>query len=180
MAMLDSLKNLFRKPESKVGGITIFFLQKKLERFSDEQLSLAMQRGWRREYDEQNFYGMSTFDGEGGLLKFNAMFFPLQHFDRRVDANALGEDEMPPWADHNAYTSFGYKCPGGIPVGESRDRFYCLLGLFCAELLSDNTQALFFVEDRVILRFDSWLTSELRSGKKWNPKQLLSLQTREA
>jgi hypothetical protein len=152
-----------------------------LERFSSEQLSLAMQRGWRKPYDPTRFFGMSIDDGEGGLLKFNlsngaAIFFPLQHFDRRVDAALLGDKELPPWAVHSAHTSFGYKCPGGIPEGENRDKMFSLLGLFCAELLGKNTQALLFVEERVVIRYDAWLVDVLRSGKKWNPSQLLGTQ----
>jgi hypothetical protein len=177
MPKFDALKNLFRKSTPEVSGISIFFLQKKLERFTDDRLSLAMQRGWRKEYDSTNFYGMSTFDGEGGLLKYNAMFFPLQHFDRRVDTSYFGNREMPRWAVHNAYTSFGYKCPGGIPPGELRNKVHCLLGLFCAELLNDNTSALLFVEDNVLLRYDSSLVKLLRSTPKWNPAQLLEAQT---
>jgi hypothetical protein len=177
MPSFDTLKSFFRKPVPEASGISIFFLQKKLQRFSGDQLSVAMQRGWRKKYDSTNFYGMSIFDGEGGLLKYNAMFFPFQHFDRRVDATDFGDKEMPQWAAHNAYTSFGYKCPGGIPEGEIRDNMYCLLGLFCAELLSENTSALFFLEEHVLLRYDSSLVKRLRSGQKWNPVQLLTAQT---
>ncbi|WP_433974113.1 hypothetical protein [Tunturiibacter lichenicola] len=176
MFKYGSLKNLFRKPDPEVSGISVLFLQKKLERFSDEQLSLAMQRGWGKKYDSTNFYGMSTFDGEGGLLKYNAMFFPFQHFERRVDAGEFGESEIPVWAEHNAYTSFGYRCPGGIPAGEVRDKMYWLIGRFCSELLGDNTQALLFVEDQIVLRYDSCLINEFRSVKKWNPEQLAAAQ----
>jgi hypothetical protein len=176
MANLKSLTSIFRKKPPEVSGITIYFLQRRMERFSDEQLSLAMQRGWRKPYDEQTFYGMSTFDGEGGLLKFNAMFFPLQHFERRLDSSVLGTNELPRWADHTAYTSFGYACPGGIPEGKLRETFYTLLGRFCAALLNDNTKALYFVEDRIFLRYDPWLVNELRSRERWNPRLLSELQ----
>jgi len=170
------LKNLMRKPKPEVSGITIFFLQKKLERFSDEQLSMAMQRAWRKPYDSTNFYGMSTFDGEGGLLKYNAMFFTFQHFDRRIDASYFGDREIPQWAEHNAYTSFGYKCPGGIPQGKVRAKMHLLLGCLCAELLGKNTSALFFVEDCVLLRYDTVIKRRLRSKPEWNPGDLLEEQ----
>jgi hypothetical protein len=178
MLKFDSLKNFFRKPTPRVSGISILFLQERLERFTDEQLSLAMQRGWRKAYDPTNFYGMSTFDGEGGLLKYNAMFFTLQHFERRVDAASFGDSEIPRWAVHNAHSSFGYACPGGIPEGEIRDKMFCFLGLFCVELLGDNTQALLFREDRVVVRYDAWLVHELRSWKTWNPRQLSAAQAK--
>jgi hypothetical protein len=180
MLNFEPMRTLFRKsvPKPEVSGITIFFLQKRLERFTDEQLSGAMQRGWRKKYDETNFYGMSTFGGQGALLKFNAMFFPFQHFERRADSSLLGDREMPLWAAHDAYTSFGYACPGGIPKGELRDRMFAMLGLFCAELLGKNTQALLFVEERVVLRYDDWLIDRLRSGKSWNPSQLLAARTK--
>ena len=174
MLKFESLKKHFRKAAPEVSGISVFFLQKRLERFTSDQLSLAMQRGRHKPYDATNFYGMSTFDGEGGLLKYNAMFFTFQHFDRRVDTASFGDNEIPQWAAHNAYTSFGYACPGGIPEGDLRDKMFCLLGLICAELLGHNTRALLFVEDRVMIPYDAWLVNEFRQGKKWNPKQLSS------
>jgi len=171
---MKKLMNLFRRTtEAKepVGGITLYFLQEKLQRFTDQELSLAMQRGWRRKYDETNFYGLSTFDGEGGLLKMDAMIFTMQHFDRRVDLSKFRKIELPVWASHSAYTSFGYGCPGGIPPGEFRDKFTGFLGLFCSALLSENTKALFFVEDAVLLRYTNELKEKLRSGKNFNPAE---------
>jgi hypothetical protein len=176
MRKLDLLKSIFRKRSPEVSGISILFLQKKLERFTDDQLSQAMQRAWRKPYDSTKFFGISMFDGEGGLLKYNAMFFTMQHFDRRVDAAVLSDAEMPSWASHNAYTLFGYSCPGGIPEGETRDKLNYLLGLFCIELLGENTQALLFREEGVVLRYDLWLQQELRSRKGWDPRQLFAAQ----
>ena len=90
MKLLDKLLRREAPEKPEVSGITIFLLQRTLERFTSERLCLAMQRGWRKPYDEVNFYGMSTFDGDGGLLKMDAMFFTMQNFNRRVRCFLFG------------------------------------------------------------------------------------------
>ena len=169
MWKLDSFKSLFSKPPaSNVSGVTILLLQKRLERFSTEQLMLAMKRGWRREHDPVTFFATSL-DGEGAVIKFNAMFITRQHCDRRIDGRQLGNQSLPAWADHAAHSSLTYACPEGIPVGETRDTFYGFLGLFCAELLSENVSALLFTEEQVLLRNSPMLKGKLQSGNKVNP-----------
>jgi hypothetical protein len=171
--MWNPLKLLKAKPK-ELSGITILILQRRVERFTDEQLMLAMQRAWGRKRDETNFYGMSTFDGEGGLLKMDAMFFPMQHFTHRIDTSVLGERELPLWADHGAYTSFGYKCPGGLPAGKVRDTMGWLLGRFCAELLGANTVGLVFVEAKLLVPFTPASVKTLRSKAVQNPELLFA------
>jgi len=177
MWKLDSFKSLFSKPPaSNVSGVTILLLQKRLERFSTEQLMLAMKRGWRREPDPVTFFATSL-DGEGAVIKFNAMFITMQHCDRRIDGRQLGNQSLPAWADHAAHSSLTYACPEGIPVGETRDTFYGFLGLFCAKLLSENVSALLFTEEHVLLRNSPTLKMRLQSGNKVNPL-LLSVASR--
>jgi hypothetical protein len=169
MWKLGSLKSLFSKPPaSNVSGVTILLLQKRLESFSTEQLTLAMKRGWRREHDPVTFFATSL-DGEGAVIKFNAMFITMQHFDRRIDGRQPGDQSLPGWANHAAYSSLTYACPGGIPLGEIRDTFYGFLGLFCAELLRENVSALLFTEEHVLLRNSPMLKGKLQSGNKVNP-----------
>jgi hypothetical protein len=169
MWKLASLKTLFGKPPaSNVSGVTILLLQKRLERLSTEQLTLAMKRGWRREHYPVTFFATSL-DGEGAVIKFNAMFITMEHCDRRIDGRQLGDQSLPAWADHAAHSSVTYACPGGVPVGETRDTFYGFLCLFCAELLSENVSALLFTEEHVLLRNSPKLKRELQSGKKVNP-----------
>ena len=119
MWKLDSLKSLSSKPPAgSLSRVTILLLQKRLERFSTEQLTLAMKRGWRQEHDPVTFFATSL-DGEGAVIKFNAMFITMQHCDRRIDGRQLGDQSLPSWADHAAYSSLTYACPGGIPVGKT-------------------------------------------------------------
>jgi hypothetical protein len=131
-----------------------------------------MERGWRREHDPVEFFATTLGDGEGAVIKFNGMFITMQHFDHRLDTSALGDQELPKWAIYGAHSSLTYACPGGIPVGETRDQFYCFLGLLCAELLSENVLGLLFTEERALIRNHPLLVQELRSGNSVNPIRL--------
>ena len=173
--MWKPLHHFFKRSSKEaVSGITIFILQKKLQRFTNEELSHAMQRAWGRTYDATRFYGMSTFDGEGGLLKMNDMFFTMQHFDRKVDGSVLNGRELPLWAEHAAYTSFGYSCRGGIPPGKVRDQLGWLIGRLCAELLGQNTAALLFKEANILVPFTPAFDQKLRAEPGHNPERLFA------
>jgi hypothetical protein len=176
MWKFESLKRVLRKPpKTEVSGVTIIFLQKRLERFTTEQLSLAMQRGWRREHNPGTFFAISLGDGEGAVIKFNAMFITMQHFDHRLDSSVLGDQHLPVWATHSAYSTLTYACPGGIPVAETRNEFYAFLGLLCSELLSDNVLGLLFKDESVLVRNSIALEQELRSGNSLNPARLAAI-----
>jgi hypothetical protein len=157
---------------SDVSGVSIIFLQRRFESFTTERLSLAMKSGWRRDHDPVTFFATAFDDGEGAVVEFNGMFITVQHFDRRLGVSLLGGQEIPPWAVHQAHSSITYACPGGIPVGEVRERFYGLLGLLCAELIDENSSGLFFTEEQVLIRSHSSVVQELRSGKSINPARL--------
>lgn len=167
-----------RKPDSSksaeraVSGVSIIFLQERFESFTTERLSQAMKKGWRRDLDPVKFFATSVSDGEGAVIKLNEMFITMQFFDRRLDTSALGGQELPQWASHRAHSSITYACPGGIPVGEIRDQFYSLLGLLCAELIDENIVGLLFTEEQVLIRSQSALVQELRSGSSINPTLL--------
>jgi hypothetical protein len=171
-------KFLSRKPgppksaEGEVSGVSIIFLQKRFESFTTGQLTQAMKNGWRRDPDPVTFFATSVGDGEGAVIKLGGMFITMQFFDHRLDASALGSQELPQWAFHQAYSAITYACPGGIPVGEVRDQFYGLLGLLCAELIDENVLGLFFTEEQVMLRNQPSLVQELRSGNNISPTRL--------
>jgi hypothetical protein len=168
------LERLFKraKPEREPTGVSILLLQKRLERFSTEQLNVAMQRGWRRNYDSQAFFASSIFDGDGAVLKVGTFFVTMRHFDRRLEAKELGDLELPNWAVHSAYSSIEYKCPDGVPEGKLREQMYGFLALLCAELLTDNNSGIFFLEERVAISSDSSLRDKLRCGEPLNPHAL--------
>jgi hypothetical protein len=113
---------------SHVSGVSIIFLQKRLERFTTEQLSLAMKRGWRREHDPVEFFATTLGDGEGAVIKFNGMFITMQHFDHRLDTSALGDQELPKWALYGAHSSLTYACPGVFPSERLEISFIAFLG----------------------------------------------------
>ena len=161
-----------KSAESEVGGVSIVLLQKRYESFTTKRLTQAMMDGWRRNPDPVTFFATSVADGEGAVLKLNGMFITMLFFDHRLDASALGDLELPRWAVHGAYASITYACPGGVPAGELRDLFYGLLGLLCAELMSDNVSGLFFTEEMVLLSNQPAILQELRSGNSINPARL--------
>jgi hypothetical protein len=157
------LRRLFRTIRPEPTGISILLLQKRLNRFSTEELNLAMQRGWRRDHDPQKFFASSIFDGDGAVLKVGTFFVTMRHFDRRLETN---------WALHSGYSSVEYNCPTGVPEGEQRDFMYGFLALLCAELLTDNSSSIFFLEERVAVPNDSQVRDRLRSGQPLNPHTL--------
>jgi hypothetical protein len=166
------LKRLFQKKKTEPTGISILLLQKRLNRFSTEELNSAMKRGWRRDYDPQRFFASSIFDGDGAVLKVGTFYVTMQHFDRRLEAKQLGDLELPIWAVHSGYSSVEYKCRTGVPEGEQRDFMYGFLALLCAELLTENSSGVFFLEERVAIPNDSQFRDRLRSGRPLNPHTL--------
>ena len=166
---MDVLNRLFRRDNPEPTGVSILLLQKRLKRFSTEELNVAMQRGWRRAYDSQAFFASSIFDGDGAVLKVGTFYVTMRHFERRLEAEELGDLELPNWAVHSGYSSIEYKWPGGVPEGEQRDFMYGFLALLCAELLTENSSGIFFLEDRVAIPHGSQFRERLRSGQPLNP-----------
>jgi len=157
------LKRLLWKDKKEATGVNILLLQKRLVRFSTEQLNAAMQRGWRRSYDPQKFFACSIFDGDGAVLKVGTFFVTMRNFDRRLERKELGDFELPNWAVHLGYSSVEYKCQGGVPKGELRDNIYGFLALLCAELLTDQSSGIFFLETRCDHKqFPAWAEAAFR------------------
>jgi hypothetical protein len=166
-------KHLFhrQRPEPSATGIRILIMQKRLDRFSTERLNAAMQRGWHRAHDTQAFFAKSIFDGDGAVLKVGKSYVTMQHFDRKLGRAELGDCQLPSWAaSHSGYSSVEYKCREGVPEGDDRDRLYAFLGLLCAELISENTFGLFFVEERIAIPNSPVLRDRLRSSQSLNPR----------
>ena len=155
---------LFAKKKAVVSGVSILVLQKRLQRYSSHDLNEAMQRAWRRDYHPQTFFATSIFDGDGALLKVNDLFVFMRHFDRRLERKEVAESAIPEWANHTSYTSVEYKCPGGVPEGEVREKMYGFLGLLCGQLCSEGTTAIFFIEERIFIRNTDALRERLSSG----------------
>jgi hypothetical protein len=106
------------------------------------------------------------------VLKVGTFYVTMQHFDRRLERKELGDMELPNWAVHSAYSSVEYKCHGGVPEGDERDKMYGFLSLVCAELLSENSSGVFFPEERVAIPNCAGLRDRLRSGQTLNPRAL--------
>ena len=144
-------------------------LEKRLARFSTERLNHAMERAWKRKHDPEKFFAVSIFDGDGAVIKVGSSFFTILHFERWVGSGVLGEQELPEWGIHSAYSSIECKCPGGVPEGETRHTIYGFLGLLCAELVTFDTVGIMFAEERIVLQNTPALCKRLRSGDPINP-----------
>jgi hypothetical protein len=171
MGYLKSLERFFGKRTPAATGITILLLQRRMESFSTERLQAAMESGWRRKHDPVSFFA-TNLDDEGAVLKLGQMFITMLFSDRRVGTDELGAKQLPHWAEHSAHASLSYKCPGGVPAGEERDKLYALLGLLAAELLDSNVSGLLFVEEQILIPNTPELSANLRSGSPQNPVAL--------
>jgi hypothetical protein len=116
MAALKRLLSRFkRKPE--VSGVSVAILQKRLERYSDDRLNVAMSRALGRKHDERTFFALSIFDGDGAVIKIDRLIIGIQHFDRRIYGAYLGNNELPAWAEHSAHSVIEFRVPGRPPRG---------------------------------------------------------------
>jgi hypothetical protein len=172
MAVPGIFKHFFGKRPPPATGISIILLQRRVEAFSTERLQAAMERGWRRKHDPVTFFA-TNLDNEGAVLKLGKMFVTMLFEDRRVGMDDLGTTELPSWAAHAAHASLSYKCPGGVPAGEVREKLYAWLALIAAELLDANISGLLFVEERILVPNRPGLAAALRSGQPLNPASLL-------
>jgi hypothetical protein len=173
--MMGTLKRLLsrfrRQPE--LAGVTMAVLQKRLERYSTERLNEVMSRALKRKHDPKAFWALSIFDGDGAMIKIDRLSIGIQHFDRRIDSKCLGEGELPTWAAHNAHSVVEYKCPGGLPDIDTRQKVYGLLGLLCAELMDSNVTALVFVDEHVAVPNSLSTLQGLRTYAPLNPRSLM-------
>jgi hypothetical protein len=165
------LSRFKRKPE--VSGVSVAILQKRLERYSDDRLNVAMSRALGRKHDERTFFALSIFDGDGAVIKIDRLIIGIQHFDRRIDGAYLGNNELPAWAEHSAHSVIEFKCPGGLPEADGREAVYGLLGLICVELVDANVTGLVFVNENVIAPNSPATLQGLRSYRPLNPKSLV-------
>jgi hypothetical protein len=99
--------------EPTASGIVVFLLQDRLKRFTTEQLNIAMQTAWHRPYEPTTFFATTT-GNDGAVIKFGAAFYPIIYSDQRLEADALGQFELPHWADHRATTRFSMEFPAEL------------------------------------------------------------------
>jgi len=167
---------LFKRKQAdetpKASGITVFLLQDRLERFTNEQLTRAMQAAWHRPYDPVTFFS-KTLGDEGAVIKMNATYYPIIHRDDRLTSEELGEREIPSWADHRATSNISAKFPGGIP-NDLLPQSYWILGVLVAELASASTRALYFQEAGVFVPLTSTVVARMKMPQEYLPEQLLS------
>ena len=171
MAFFKKLAGSLWKKVPAVSGITVILLQRRIQPFSTDQLQAAMERGWKRKHHPVSFFAVNL-DDEGAVVKLGKMFITMLFSDRRVATGELGAKELPAWAEHSAHVTLSYKCPGGIPDGQDRDKLYALLGLLAAELLDRNVVGLLYVDEQILVPNTPELSVSLRSGHPHSPVDL--------
>ena len=167
--------NLFKRKKINeppdTTGITIFLLQNRLERFTTEQLNLAMQTAWCRPHAPGTFFATTVGD-EGAIVKVNEAFYPIIHQDYRLTSEELGECTVPSWADHHAASSILAKFPGGVS-DEKLPMLYGFLGLLVGQLATTSTRALFFKEAGVFVPATPEVIARLKTPAEYLPASLL-------
>lgn len=145
-------------------------LQRRLERFTTERLNNAMREGWKRPIADGTFFA-TNLDGDGAVLKFNATFYTIQHADRHLGQEELGELSLPGWVKHSGFSSLRAALPGGIP-DDLLPTMYGFLGLIVAQLMSNDTVGLFFKEAGTFVPNTEALRTRLQSAEHFTPPML--------
>jgi hypothetical protein len=155
-------------------GLNVCLLQKKLQRYSTEQLNAAMQTAWNRPYESLTFFGMSL-DNEHGLIKFNDFYIPIFFQDRRLDSGELDGLQLPSWTHHNAFCRISF-IPGGegLPTIEERHRFTGFISLLCLELANEMTTSFYFMEDRVFVAKELLTKDAIFKCSSFDPRLVAS------
>ncbi len=167
------LKRLFPgKPRRRNTGVSLFLLQRKLDRFTDVQLDRAMQKAWKKEYDPVEFFSVAIPQEHGAMIHAFGAEISVRHFDYPLDWKRLGEGTLPFWASHEGYTDIEYRCPQGAPDDFRRLQMYRGLAMLTAELASDDTAAFFFPFEEVLLPNSEAVAKAFRTKGPLDPVEL--------
>lgn len=141
----------FGKPRRRTTGVSLFLLQRRLDRFTDAQLDRAMQKAWKKEYDPKEFFSVAIPHEHGAIIHAFGAEISIRHFDYAADWKRLGEGKLPFWAEHEGFTVIEYLCPQGEPDDLRRLQMYRGLSMLTAELATEDTAAFFFPLEQVLL-----------------------------
>ncbi|HEY3929013.1 MAG TPA: hypothetical protein VGL89_11600 [Candidatus Koribacter sp.] len=161
---------LFPKKAPIPSGLSVLLLQRKLSKFSTVELNRAMQRAWRQKHDPTHFCAYPGNELDCPLLKAFGEIFKITYSAKPLDPETLNL-ELPPWGFHTSYTMVQYDCPR-LPEDSERKKMYCLLGLLCHELITDETAGFYFSQERVFARNTMKLQFMLASGRPFDPLEL--------
>ncbi|HEY3927119.1 MAG TPA: hypothetical protein VGL89_01980 [Candidatus Koribacter sp.] len=162
------------KQRRRTSGVSIYLLQRHLERFTDAQLDAAMQAAWHKEYDPQEFFSVSIPQEHGAIIHAFGAEIDVSHFDYAMGWNRLGDDPLPFWAEHSGFTSLNYRC-GNEPPPDRRVQMYRGLAMLAAELATDHTAGFLFPLERVLLPNSSAVQVAFQAKGPLDPQDLTVL-----
>ena len=155
-------------------GLNVCLLQRKLQRYSTEQLNTAMQAAWHRPHDPDKFFGTSL-DNEHGLIKFSDFYIPIYFQDRRLNNDELHGLTLPVWANHCAFCQISFTPGGeGLPTIEDRHQFTGVVSLLCLELATEMTTSFYFIEDRAFVPKDHLTKEAILQSNSFDPSSVAS------
>jgi len=166
------LRGLFkRKPKRRTTGVSLFLVQRQLDRFSDAHLDRAMQDAWHKEYDAKEFFSVAIPQEHGAIIHAFGSEISVRHFDYQLDWKRLGDGPLPFWAAHTAFTVLDYRCPDE-PDDMNRLRLYRGLAMLASELASENTAGFLFPLEQVLLPNSEDVIKAFRARGPLNPFDL--------
>jgi hypothetical protein len=167
--------SILGKPRRRPPGVSVYLLQRRLERFTDARLDRAMQHAWNKEYDPREFFSVAIPQNRGAMIRAFGAEISVQHHDYPLDAIRLGDIELPFWAQHAAYSDVEYICPQGVPEDKRRLQMYRGLAMLCAELASEATAAFLFPAEQVLVPNSEAVARSFRAKGPLDPFALEAL-----
>jgi hypothetical protein len=169
------LNRLGGRKKPRPHGVSVFLLQRQLERFSTDRLDRAMQHAWNKAYDAREFFAISIPHDHGAVLRAFGAEIAVRHVDYPLDWKLLGDRTLPPWGAHEGYSVLEYRCPDGPPEDAGRMQMYRGLGMLCAELASRQTSAFFFPLEQVVVPHSVAILAAFRARGPLDPFDLEKL-----
>ena len=162
------------KAKRRSNGVSLFVLQRRLERFTDVRIDRAMQSAWKKDYDPAQFFSVAIPHNDGAIIHAFGAEIAIRHFDYAADWKRLGDGALPFWAEHSGFSVFEYRCEGE-PERPQRLQMYRGLSMLASELASEFTAAFFFPLEQVLLPNSEEVAKVFRSRGPLDPFQLESL-----
>ncbi len=171
--MLDPLP--VPRQKRRTFGVSLFLLQRHLERFSDARLDRAIEDAWHKEYDPEEFYSVAIPQEHGAVIHAFGAEIEVKHCAYPMGWTRVGDGELPFWAEHAAFTMLEYRCPKE-PEPAGRVKAYRGLAMLAAELAGDDTAGFFFPFEHLLLPNSLEVNEAFRRKGPLEPKALAALK----
>jgi len=163
------------KQRRRAGGVSLYLLQRHLERFTDARLDRAIQDAWHKEYDPVEFYSVAIPHEHGAIIHAFGAEFEVKHCKYPMGWTRLGDGPLPFWAEHAAFTMLEYRCDKEPALAE-RIKAYRGLAMLAAELAGDETTGFFFPYEQILLPNSLAVSDAFRAKGPLDPHALADLK----